>query len=206
MPTSYSNYKISDLSEILLLRDANKKLFPAEVPPVEPSELLKTILKMHLRLPLGTEKAKSELIVVPLLNELIQRNNDFFRFFSGYTFDVDAKKSLKGRSDFIISVATNSTVAVDSPIISIIEAKNDNLEDGIAQCIAQMYASRIFNERKKTQVPVLFGAVTTGFDWLFLKIETENVYYIDTEYYYLKNLPELLGVWQIIIDHYKPKL
>jgi hypothetical protein len=204
MPTSYSSYTMQDVENILGLRDKSAKLFPIAIPPIEPSDFFKMHLTIGLEMPLGTEKAKSEFIVVPLLQELRQRNNKFFHFFSGYTFNIDVKKALKGRSDFILSADQGNKI-IRAPIISIVEAKNDNLEDGIGQCVAQMYASKIFNDQKNTAVPAIYGAVTSGFDWLFLRLANEKYYEVDTVYYSLNNLPELLGVWQIIIDYYKPK-
>ncbi len=204
MPTSYSGYTMADVETILGLREENKTLFSKNILPIAPTNFLLQTLEFNMDMPLATEKAKSEFIVVPILQELRQRNNKFFSFFSGYTFNIDIKKALKGRSDFILS-SDNKSRIIRSPIISIVEAKNDNLEDGIGQCVAQMYASKIFNEQKNTTVPAIYGAVTSGFDWLFLRLADEKYYEVDTVYYTLNKLPELLGVWQIIIDHYKPK-
>ena len=43
------------------------------------------------------------------------------------------------------------------------------------------------------------GAVTNGFDWVFLKYENLNVQ-IDMNRYYLGNLSQLLGVMDYIIE------
>jgi hypothetical protein len=204
MPTSYSNYTFEDLETILFLRQRKTKLFPENVDLVQPTPFLKELLKRNLDLPLATEKAKSELIVLPILNDLRYINHHSFTIFSGYSFDVDGKRALKGRSDFIISTDAESAF-VRQPIVSIVAAKNDNLDVGIAQCIAQLYAAKTYNQRKKIEFNAIFGAVTTGFEWLFLRLDNTDDYYIDTTQYSFKNLPELLGVWQIIIDHYKPK-
>jgi hypothetical protein len=204
MPTSYSSYTMQDVENILGLRDKSAKLFPKTIALIAPSEFLQMHLAIGMGMPLGTEKAKSEFLTVPILREVRQINDKCFNFFSGYSFKVDAKRGLKGCVAFILS-NDEGTKIIRAPIISIVEAKNDNLEDGIGQCVAQMYASKIFNDQKKTAVPAIYGAVTSGFDWLFLRLADDKYYEVDTVYYSLNNLPELLGVWQIIIDHYKPK-
>ena len=106
-------------------------------------------------------------------------------------FNIDVKKALKGRSDFILSADQGNKI-IRAPIISIVEAKNDNLEDGIGQCVAQMYASKIFNDQKNTAVPAIYGAVTSGFDWLFLRLANDKYYEVDTVYYSLNNLSQIV--------------
>ena len=75
---------------------------------------------------------------------------------------------------------------------------------GIPQCIAEMYAAQLFNERKEKPLTAIFGAVTNGTTWLFLKLEQSTVKQ-DVVEYSTQNLPELLGVLQTIIDFYKKK-
>jgi hypothetical protein len=48
----------------------------------------------------------------------------------------------------------------------------------------------------------MYGATTTGFEWLFMRLEESNVK-VDKQLYQLSALPELLGVLQRIIDIYK---
>ncbi len=48
---------------------------------------------------------------------------------------------------FIIS-ASPKRILLTVPIISIVEAKNENIKSGIPQCIAEMYATQLFNLEK----------------------------------------------------------
>jgi hypothetical protein len=64
-----------------------------------------------------------------------------------------------------------------------------------------MYAARLFNEQKNEPYRIIYGAVTDGYEWVFLKLE-ENTLFIDKERYYLRNLSELLGVLKTIMDFY----
>ena len=59
-------------------------------------------------------KAKSELLITPILNEIRLRNLNKMTYFSGYQFNVDAKRGLKGFCDFIISGKYNA-VFIESP-------------------------------------------------------------------------------------------
>jgi hypothetical protein len=197
---SYSKYTYEDLKD-LNLNVIEEKIFENNLPFVEPSVLLKSILEINLEVPLATEKAKSELIISPILNELRIKKQHHFTYFSGYNFDVDISLGLRGFCDFIITKAPK-TPFIEKPILAIVEAKNAEIETGIVQCAAEMYAAKIFNERQNVHFPAIYGIVTSGFDWLFMKIENQTVQ-VDTERYSLRNLPELLGVLEYILQKFE---
>ena len=206
MPNSYSKFDYSDIQD-LGIRLRRKALFQ-EIQLIEPSDLLKQVLYSNLKRPLATEKAKSELIIVPILNELATINHDSFTFFSGYSFDIDKERGLKGHCDFLLSLEVVSPV-IEAPVISIVEAKNADFSLGIPQCVAQMYAAQIFNERKNKPVKTIYGIVTIGDTWNFLyldeKTPEQHTAWIDTTNFYLQDLPHLLGAFQKVIDFYKKK-
>ncbi len=106
-------------------------------------------------------------------------------------FNVDKEKGLNGICDYIISLSEEQ-LYVNSPIISIVEAKNDNIKSGLAQCAAEMIASKIFNEQNETQINTIYGVVTTGSNWRFLKLD--NKLYIDIKEYYIEQLDKIMGI------------
>jgi hypothetical protein len=90
---------------------------------------------------------------------------------------------------------------VSIPIFQIVEAKRNDLEEGIKQCCAQLVGAKKYNERKGVKTEKLYGCTTTGDDWQF--IEYSDKLYIDDKKYYLVEIEELLGIFQSIIDYYK---
>ena len=200
---AYSDFTLIELKEQFGLTDTVGSLF-GELPPFEPGEVLTTQLGRAFKLPLRNEKAKSELIVSPILLELIDRNSDFFTFYSGENLPADRSKGLTGECDFFISRNTGS-FAMNMPILSIIEAKRDNLEAGVDQCAAQLYGASLVNQGLGHPIPFYYGCVTNARDWLFLKLE-RNHYTIDAQRYHLDRLPQLLGVFQHILDTYRALL
>ena len=65
-----------------------------------------------------------------------------------------------------------------------------------------MIGARVFNANNGNLIQTIHGAVTNGKNWIFMKLEGDNLY-IDTEKdYSTANLPEILGIFQIIIDSY----
>jgi hypothetical protein len=198
MPNSYSKFSYQDIED-LGIQTQRGKLFDA-LPFITPSDFLIQCLEMGLKRPLATEKAKSEHLIVPVLNELVLQNNDQITFFSGYQFDIDKQKGLKGHCDFLLSKDAQAPV-IREPVISIVEAKHENIDTGIPQCIAQMYAAELFNAAKNQPQKAIYGCVTIGLAWNFIRLEN-NIAIIDTDFYYLNNLPQLLGVWQHIIQNF----
>lgn len=197
MKKSYSQFTAEDIAA-LNLTVISGRVIPDST-PLQPSAWLLQTLAYHHELPASTEKARSELLIAPLLVELKQRNREKMTVFSGYPFDIDKPRGLRGYCDYLISRKHNA-VFIESPVIAIVEAKKDqDLIDASPQCIAEMYAAQLFNERHHKPQPYIYGAVTTGYDWLFLRIEGSLVL-IDIERYTIQNLAELLGAWQTVID------
>ncbi len=199
---AYSNFSLADLEKNFGLRNRRKRLFE-QVTPVHPSEQLRAILKETEDLPVRSEKAKSEWIVVPVLRELRNRNDKFFTIYSGDNLVADEARGLNGECDFVLAKDIG-TFDMNYPIIQVVEAKKNDLELGVPQCAAQLLGARIFNENKGVKLEQIYGCVTTGNDWLFMQLNGEI--YIDTKTYYLDNIQEVLGIFQQIIDFYKEKL
>jgi hypothetical protein len=149
---------------------------------------------------LTTEKAKSEYIVAPVLKELRRNNADKISSFSGYEFNVDSKQGLNGFCDFIISAEAHR-YTINAPIICLVEAKKGEIEDGFAQCGAEMYAAQLFNANHNTPKKAIYGCVTNAFSWAFLKLEDKQLY-IDPNYVPLTFTEphRVLAVLQWILD------
>ncbi len=200
---AYSDFTLSDLKDQFgISHERNRMEF--DMQPIEPSVSLKKDLELAEKLLLVSEKARSEWIVVPVLKELMTTNDLFFTIHSGENLNVDSEKGLKGECDFILTKNIH-TAEVNYPIIQIVEAKKNDIEMGIAQCAAQVVGAKFFNEKKGTPINKLYGCVTNGDTWLFMRLEDDKII-IDTKKYQLANLPELLGTFQAIIDYYKEHL
>jgi hypothetical protein len=196
VPKSYSNFKRENITDLGL--EIKLRLFLINIPKVEPSDYLKMTMVAHLRQPLLSEKAKSEFLIAPILFEIADKHRDRISFFSGHNLDVDKSLGLKGFCDFIFTRVPEST-DIQEPIFCLVEAKNDNLEKGVPQCIAEMYAAQILNAAKKKELSAIYGCVTTGHLWQFLKLENSTVYQ-DTTIYGLSELPQILGVLHHFVE------
>lgn len=165
------------------------------------SQALQEILTENVPLAraINTEKARSELIIAPLLVELRKILKHKISLFSGIEFTVDKEKGLNGFCDFIISASQEQLLLV-SPVIAVVEAKNENIIAGLGQCIAEMVAAKIFNEAEQTQeVQNIYGVVTTGTTWKFLKMANFQVT-IDLDEYLIEHPDKIMGILLAMVD------
>jgi|WetSurSiteA1Bulk_404760.scaffolds.fasta_scaffold00006_4 hypothetical protein len=204
MKKSYSHFTIDDIRG-LGISVIRAELFTQAINTVAPSDFLLKTLAINHDIPSESEKAKSELLITPILTELWAQNPQKFTYFSGYQFNVDSKLGLKGFCDFIISKKYNAAF-IESPLVAVVEAKhNQDLLDATPQCIAEMYAAQLFNKKNQEEINCIYGVITNGYEWLFLKLIDKQVT-LDHNRYGIKNLPELLGVWQVVIDGFEETL
>ncbi len=141
---------------------------------------------------IGTEKAKSEFIVAPILAELRARAEQRISLFSGIEFNIDESQGLTGRCDYIISLSPLQ-FSLTAPVLMMVEAKNDNLNDGLGQCMAEMIAAQRFNQQESNPPRTIYGCVTTGSVWRFLQLQEKQIW-IDDKQYFIDDLDVVLGV------------
>ncbi|KHG42601.1 MAG: hypothetical protein HEQ13_24385 [Dolichospermum sp. DEX189] len=191
---AYSDFKLSEIIQKFELTLNEVSGLFGDVPEEESSDLLTTILKenVDLAVSINTEKARSEMIISPILLELRRKLNNEISLFSGVDFNVDNQQGLNGFCDFLISLSKEQ-LFVRAPVITLVESKNENLKSGLAQCIAEMLAAQLFNEQKQNQIKIVYGAVTIGTIWQFLKLE-DKVVSIDLTEYYIKDVKKILGI------------
>lgn len=191
---AYNNFTLDILIQQFGLRILAEADTFAEAVPIVPSALLQETLTRFLPLALkvSTEKARSEFIIAPVLAEAWLQFAGRVSLFSGVDFTVDAEAGLAGVCDYLFSLSPLQLV-VQAPVLAIVEAKNDNLKSGLAQCMAEMLAAQRFNARRGTETPALYGVVTTGSAWKFLRLSGINVIVDDTEYH-IEQLETILGI------------
>jgi hypothetical protein len=199
---AYKKYTDKKLQDLLQLRRQKIDLFAnQQIPLVQASDWLKSTLQIAKKLNLTTEKAVCEALVAPILTEIKIQNENHIDLYSGEQVNVDTNLDLNGEIDFLFTNVTNA-LSIQAPILCITEAKIGLINKGIPQAAAQLYGVRLFNEKEGKPMPIVYGAVTDGNTWRFLKLEG-TILYTDIEILYLDNLPLLLGTLQWVIDFYK---
>jgi hypothetical protein len=191
---AYENFNLGGVCRAFSLKlNDRDELFGPSV-EVAASPLLRSILdeNVPLAIDVHTEKARSELIVAPVLLETRRLTGRRIGFFSGIEFDVAPDQGLSGYCDSILS-RSPAQIVLTAPVMTIVEAKSDNIKQGLGQCAAEMVAARVFNEREGQGPTTISGAVTTGTTWRFLKLDGDGLY-VDRSEYPLEPVGRILSI------------
>jgi hypothetical protein len=194
-PMSYREYTLETVLQHFGITIEESALFPEGKSPAIPAWLTDA-LRRGTRLALLSEKSRSEFIVAPILLAAREITGDRFAIFSGQRLDVDPEQGLIGECDFILALGP-AMPPLHAPLMTVVEAKKNDIEFGIGQCIAQMIAARKFNEAGGKNMHPVFGCVTTGETWQFLRL-SGNAVIMDVNRYYLDNVAAILGVLDAI--------
>jgi hypothetical protein len=195
---AFSDFTLQSVEARFGVAPQSATLFP-DVPPATVPGWLRELLARTLQLPLVSEKARSELIVMPVLLACRELSNNAIAIFSGSRLDVSPEQGLLGECDFLLA-RTAPVPEVRAPLVAIVEAKKNDVEAGLGQCVAQMIGARLLNEQTGQHVPAVYGCVTTGEVWQFLRLDGLAAL-IDRQRYYLDNVAGILGVFQAIVSH-----
>jgi hypothetical protein len=190
----YSEFSLAKIKKKFELETSEKINIFVDVSELICSEYLSETLAYNVPLALASnsEKARSEMIITPILIEVRKQLKSQFSLFSGVDFNVDNEQNLNGYCDFIISNSLEQ-LFVSAPVVMLVEAKNEDIKGGLGQCVAEMFAAQIFNAREGNSINSIYGCVTSGTNWKFLRL-VNKVIEIDLNEYYLTNINKILGI------------
>ena len=197
MPYSEFTLRKAKLAFGLTTVEAGRFLPPTE--PIAPSLYLAESLieGLPLATATGSEKARAELIISPILVEVRKILQRQVSLFSGEDFTVEPELGLSGVCDFLISRSPEQ-ILIEAPAVVIVEAKKADLKVGLGQCAAEMVAAQKFNEINNIPIATIYGSVSSGTVWRFLKLESKTLT-IDLNDYPVPPVEPLLGmlVWMV---------
>jgi hypothetical protein len=176
-----------------LSEDRRTDLFK-DVDPIEPSDYLRGWLDelAPAALAINTEQARREYIIAPILIEAKRRSQVEINVFPGVMFTVDPGQGLTGFCDYLIA-RSPKLYYLEAPLVAVVQAKKEDIIAGLGQCVAEMVAIQLFNEKEGTPMPTVYGCVTSGSNWRFLKLKDMNLF-IDLPEYYIHEVAKLLGI------------
>jgi hypothetical protein len=199
---SYSQFKtLASVKEAFGLTTKEGVRFLPDLPPIEPSLTLRSFLDYSLPVALatGSEKARSELIISPVLLEVRQILEQRISFFSGEDFTVDESVGLNGICDFLLSRSAE-LIDIEAPVFILVEAKKADLKSGLGQCAAEMVAAQRFNKKKGSEIPTIYGCVSNGTQWRFMQLQ-DTTLSIDLSDYPLPPVGQILAFLAWMAEH-----
>jgi hypothetical protein len=191
---SYRDFTLPKVQQDFgLATNTTQQLF-AQVAPVPLSETMRRYLDAFqpLGMSIPTEKGRSELLVAPLLAEVWGRSRHQISLYSGVELNVDEAAGLTGVCDFLLGQSPQ-LFFVEAPVLAVVEAKRDSIPEGLGQCAAEMVAVQRFNQKANKARDPVYGCVTTGAQWRFLRLTGQRLE-IDLDEYQLAQADRILGV------------
>ncbi len=196
---AFSDFKYpAVLRELGLSSQSEESLFK-DIVPAALSSTFRATLEVSVRLATTahSEASRSTWIVGPVLGELWGKYHGKINMFAGVEFNADPEAGLTGYCDFLIGRSPQLPY-IEAPMIVIFEAKRDSIPDGLGQCVAGMEGVRRFNQREGRPIETVYGCVTTGSLWKFLKL-SGTVLTIDLTEYTIAQVDKLLGIFTFMI-------
>lgn len=187
---AYSDFTLENVEQRLGLTLLPGNLFPNLVGVTPPTWLVDVIARNRTHFPLVNEKSRSEVYVAPILTAAAEMGVGPITIFSGHRLDADAPRGLVGECDFIVA-RTPPLPRLRAPVLTVVEAKKADIELGLAQCVAQMEGAMLFNRAAEINLPI-FGCVTSGEVWQFLRRD-DTAISIDDRRYFATELGLLLA-------------
>jgi hypothetical protein len=172
-------------------------VFPVLAPAPMPAWLT-DLLARGTQLRVESEKARNEFIVAPILLAVRELSGNTVGLFSGERFDVDPPAGLSGECDFILTLS-HAIPVIRAPVIFVVEAKRQDIAAGLGQCAAQMIAARRFDVRHGHPLAHVYGCVTTGEVWQFLRLDDEGIIY-DTHRFFLDDIGRILAAFLHVVS------
>ena len=195
----YNDFTLELIEERFGIKNVMEMLHTTKI-AAQPSEPLRQAILTANDLPIRSSKANSEAIVFPILTDLRMRNANFFTIQSGCSLNADKEQGLRGTCDFVLAKECGS-LTLNTPFFALVQAEKGDIDAAIPQCAAQLIGAKIFNVKKGTPIETAYGCVTTGKTWTFIRV-TDKIS-IDKKMYYTDNMPELLSVFQTILEPFK---
>jgi hypothetical protein len=135
-----------------------------------------------------SEFAICENLIYPVLKEVWKQYRQKFILWSHKSLTYDEK--LSGFPEYILAKKSPlGNVVFDKPYFLLIEAKQDNFENGWAQCMVEMIAAQRLNENPEQEV---FGIVSNGDRWQLGKLKS-HVFTRNQTFYTIQELDKLFA-------------
>jgi hypothetical protein len=191
---AYNDFTLDTLIAQFSLQVQEASNYFTPFAPLSMSDLLRQTLQENvpLALDISTEKARSEFIIAPVLSEVRRQLDHRISLFSGVEFNVNPEQGLRGVCDFLLSLSPLQ-LTIQAPVVMVVEAKNENVKQGISQCIAEMLAAQQFNHERRNAIEMVYGVVTTGSAWKFLRLTGTSVM-VDSTEYHISQVERIVGI------------
>jgi hypothetical protein len=163
------------------------QLYPWELNanPLPPSDFFQQRLdRLRRFFDLRSYEESKKLLIDAICEEALTHTHDL-KIWKGAILNGEA---VNGNVDYLIA---GNKVYLEAPLLCIVEAKKDDFEQGLAQCLVEMKACQWNNQNLHHSIDI-FGIVTNGDTWQFYRL-TPDITVYETLPYSISDLGQVLG-------------
>lgn len=155
------------------------------VEPIAPSEFLQENLKQISEVfDLQSGEESKKLLIDAICQAVLYQ----FKYLKIWKAAPLSDEQTSGYVDYLLA---KKRAYLETPFLCIVEAKKDDFEQGLAQCLPEMKACQ-YNNQQLGQHLEVYGIVTNGNSWEFYRLQLDGKVY-GTETYSIGSIAELLG-------------
>ena len=185
----FSRFRIKEAYKALNLKKLQS--WTIESIPIAPSEDFKRQYKRCQVFDLSHCEEGKKIIIDLVFIEALQEFPEL-KIWKGEALESE---TAHGAADYLI---TENFDYAEAPMLCVAEAKKDDFEQGLAQCLVEMQACQWTNQNIGKTIDI-FGIVTNGEGWKFYKLTPDNQVYGTLLYTFL-DLSEIFGALNIIFQ------
>lgn len=159
--------------------------------PIAPTEAFQIHRDRLQVFDVGRSEEGKKLIIDAILIEALQPFKRL-KFWKGANLESEIAH---GAADYLM---TENRGYFEAPFLCIVEAKKDDFEQGLAQCLVEMQACQWSNQAITRTIDV-FGIVTNGEGWKFYKFDLAGVVF-ETLLYSVSDINSILGILHHVFE------
>ena len=162
-----------------------------DTPPVQPTAFFQQRLLRLQRFDLESYKESKKLLIDAICEEALE-GVESLKVWKGAALEGE---TTNGNVDYLVA---ERKPYLERPFLCIVEAKKDDFEQGLAECLVEMQACQWQNRKDDKNIDI-FGVVTNGDGWRFYKLTKDgNVW--ETLLYGTGNLERVLGLLRYVFQ------
>lgn len=165
--------------------------------PVPPSAFFQQRLERLKRFDLRVYEESRKLLIDAICEEGLQPYQRL-KIWKGASLETE---TVGGYVDYLV---TEDRDYLEAPLLCVVEARRDDFEQGLAQCLVEMQSCQWQNQQIGHPIDI-FGIVTNGEGWKFYKLTLTGTV-SETMLYSLQDIPTLLGVLQSVFGQCQQNL
>lgn len=184
---SFSSFSYKEAFKALEIAELQPWTIAAE--PVAIGDFFRQRLERLQRFDLDSNEVSKTLLIDAICEEGLEESPRL-KIWKGAYLEGE---STGGNVDYLVA---ERRAYLEAPLVCVIEAKKDDFEQGLAQCLVEMQACQWENQQFERAIAI-FGIVTNGSNWKFYYLAVSGEVY-GTLSYGLQNLGAILGVLRYI--------